>query len=813
MKTRIRAVPLRLVVGRLIRAIAESHRRIHSKISFRSCLMNRLTYPHLFRLLGAALVLTACIRVTQPPSPPPPSPVLTVLPTSAPDTPSPATPTPLPLPSVPLAIVRADQGWQSTALVVQPGQQFEITATGIWSHTLQDTEPPNPYGPGGTDRFNPDSILSSAPHGALLGRIGDNPPFVIGERTILTSPHAGELWLSINDQPEAMWDNSGSLDITIALGPAPNMPTPLLINGSGGYLLSYPAEYQAVINANGICLTLSETSTMACHEANAFFEVRDAAGRTLSQVADEIAATSSSDVNRTSLMVADEEATRLDNIAATDILRKVVILHGDRAYIWTFVPWAEDQADSSPMGILYNTVINSFTFLPQAETTARITAVLPPLPQSPGSNLCPGTQPSLLMPGRQGQVSAASAAPNRVRSEPSTSASMIGEIPAGEYFDVLAGPTCADGWAWFQVRTETLEGWMAEGSADEYWVQPILTDAQDISGPTIELPGFEFVLPEAVGSKMSVSHWPYNPETRTPPVSLAQFADYPLPNANAVIYVYPVEDYLYYRPDQREALEQIRAAINTLLNKPDFQVVLPSVPDWFQLDDVTLTQAGAFKDGFGLHAVARLSPIDGSAEPKPYYVFFGYSSDMKYLIFAKLDVNLNVRQLAQAGPTDFTPSLSLLDEIFNLDLPHKCETAAVSSDNLAYQKPARASASLSTEPPAQAVDENNSTQWGAGTHAPQWIEIDLGQAYHLTEIRLMVEQWPEGDTAHRIQGRSAGGAFVDLHTFRQKTSGCDWLIYTPEPATAGIQIIRVDTLSSPSWVAWREILVYGEAIP
>jgi hypothetical protein len=343
---------------------------------------------------------------------------------------------------------------------------------------------------------------------------------------------------------------------------------------------------------------------------------------------------------------------------------------------------------------------------------------------------------------------------------------------------------------------------MAEGSADEYWVQPILTDARDVNGPNIELPGFEFVLPEAFGSRMRVSYLPYDPETRTPPVSLARFTDYPLPNANAVIYVYPVEDYLYYRSDRREALEQIRTAINTLLTNSSSQVSLPSVTDSLQLDDVSLPQAGAFKDGFGLHAISMLSPTDGSAEPKPYFVFYGFSSDMKYLIFAKLDVNFSLDQLAKAGTTDFTPGLSLLDRIFELIV------------NVAYQKPARASASLSADPPAHAVDENNITRWNAGNHAPQWIEIDLGQAYHITEIRLQVQQWPEGDTVHSIRGRLAGGAFVHLHTFRQKTIGNgDWLIFTPEPAIAGIQIIRIDTLSSPSWVAWGEIQVFGEAIP
>lgn len=147
----------------------------------------------------------------------------------------------------------------------------------------------------------------------------------------------------------------------------------------------------------------------------------------------------------------------------------------------------------------------------------------------------------------------------------------------------------------------------------------------------------------------------------------------------------------------------------------------------------------------------------------------------------------------------------LLELLAPANHPDPCVAVAISSASLAYQKPIRASASLSAEPPANAVDENNATQWGAGTSAPQRIEIDLGQVYRLTEIRLLVAQWPEGDTVHRIRGRGAGATFVDLHTFRQKTGGGDWLIFTLETPIDGIQIIRVDTLSSPSWVAWGGI--------
>ncbi len=152
----------------------------------------------------------------------------------------------------------------------------------------------------------------------------------------------------------------------------------------------------------------------------------------------------------------------------------------------------------------------------------------------------------------------------------------------------------------------------------------------------------------------------------------------------------------------------------------------------------------------------------------------------------------------------------LLDLLAPASHPDPCAVVAIPSDNLAYQKTALASASLPEEPPANALDENSETQWGAGADAPQWIEVDLGGVYQITEIRLRVAQWPAGETVHRLRGRTADGSLVDLHTFRQHTQQGDWLVYTPELPVEGIRSIRIDTLSSPSWVAWGEIQVYGE---
>ncbi|MEQ8675501.1 MAG: SH3 domain-containing protein [Aggregatilineales bacterium] len=62
--------------------------------------------------------------------------------------------------------------------------------------------------------------------------------------------------------------------------------------------------------------------------------------------------------------------------------------------------------------------------------------------------------------------------PNNVRAEANTSAEVVGQIAAGDWFDVLDGPVCSDGIAWWNVSTPDVMGWTAEGVDDEYFVRP-----------------------------------------------------------------------------------------------------------------------------------------------------------------------------------------------------------------------------------------------------------------------------------------------------------------------------------------------------
>jgi len=154
----------------------------------------------------------------------------------------------------------------------------------------------------------------------------------------------------------------------------------------------------------------------------------------------------------------------------------------------------------------------------------------------------------------------------------------------------------------------------------------------------------------------------------------------------------------------------------------------------------------------------------------------------------------------------------LLDLLAPVNQPDPCIAIEVPNDNLAFGKPVTASRSLPGEPAANAVDDNAATQWGAGEHPVQWIEVDLQGSYRITEIRLLVAQYPAGNTIHLVQVRaSSAEAYQTIHEFNGSTSDNDWLVFKPDVPLENVAQIRIQTTLSPSWVAWKEIQVYGEA--
>jgi hypothetical protein len=98
----------------------------------------------------------------------------------------------------------------------------------------------------------------------------------------------------------------------------------------------------------------------------------------------------------------------------------------------------------------------------------------PTAPASP-SPACPDLQPSVLILNERGRVSTEDPEPLNMRNGPGTDAEIIGQIPAGGIFFPLEGPRCTARYSWFRViyrsGTRLLQGWVAEGTTDRYFVE------------------------------------------------------------------------------------------------------------------------------------------------------------------------------------------------------------------------------------------------------------------------------------------------------------------------------------------------------
>jgi hypothetical protein len=151
----------------------------------------------------------------------------------------------------------------------------------------------------------------------------------------------------------------------------------------------------------------------------------------------------------------------------------------------------------------------------------------------------------------------------------------------------------------------------------------------------------------------------------------------------------------------------------------------------------------------------------------------------------------------------------LFQALAPVNAPDTCAMVPLPLSNLAFGMEVTASHSLTTDPPKNAVDGAESA-WNAGADSPQWIEVNFGGPITVSKIRLWVAQYPEGETIHQVRVRDANGVLTEIHRFSQFTRGGDWLELEFETPIEGVVAIRIDTLKSPSWVAWSEIEVYGE---
>ena len=129
-----------------------------------------------------------------------------------------ATSTPAPAivePAVPAGAIRvaANTGWVNTGVVVRRNDRIQFSADG---QVQLSPDPEDKAGSAGSlkGRYAPNAPAPTLLAGALIGRIGNGPPFAIGDQTQpLPAPGAGQLSLAVNDDQTA--DNQGAFVITV----------------------------------------------------------------------------------------------------------------------------------------------------------------------------------------------------------------------------------------------------------------------------------------------------------------------------------------------------------------------------------------------------------------------------------------------------------------------------------------------------------------------------------------------------------------------------------------------------------------------
>ncbi len=100
--------------------------------------------------------------------------------------------------------VPANADWTSTGMTVHKGQSLNISAEGEVS-----VEPGVATGPDGDSgrRQGAHPVMQGVGLGALLGRIGDGPPFAVRSSLATATTVDGELSLCVNDMDRA--DDTG----------------------------------------------------------------------------------------------------------------------------------------------------------------------------------------------------------------------------------------------------------------------------------------------------------------------------------------------------------------------------------------------------------------------------------------------------------------------------------------------------------------------------------------------------------------------------------------------------------------------------
>ena len=267
--------------------------------------------------------------------------------------------------------------------------------------------------------------------------------------------------------------------------------------------------------------------------------------------------------------------------------------------------------------------------------------------------VCDGLLPSRLVPGDMGRVMAGVG--NRIRAFPGTNTSVVTVIPAEAEFQVVLGPACVNGYAWWFVNWNGYVGWTAEGDAEAYWLEPAAVSAAPETAPEADYVweydyvGVKQIVLSAVATSMTprfvaAASVVYGTEPAHTSITFESHAS----NSNRVpqIRIYATEDYVQATGFDLTELQNAQTA------SPEDIPLVPELRINARQEFIVHRQPLAFRNGYGVRYIAAYSqaPIV-YADGDPVYIFTGMTHDGQHVIVAQFPLDSALLPSANAAST------------------------------------------------------------------------------------------------------------------------------------------------------------------
>ena len=269
---------------------------------------------------------------------------------------------------------------------------------------------------------------------------------------------------------------------------------------------------------------------------------------------------------------------------------------------------------------------------------------------------CPGAPASRLVVGQQARVMAEGGV--NFRERPNTLAQLLNVIPQNTIIPIVEGPFCGEGYAWWAVDYEGQRGWVVEGTGEFYWMQPYLVQSAQVGTIRIE------TTPELTSS---ISY------QRT-----AEAVEFYLPDVPNTLPQQKIFSAVRVIPLENIADNNYIELVNQILEQEDITLLMEFADYFAHVEFLELA------NGKGVRYLSiAVAPIS-SVRPEGFlYNFLGIADDWlvqtqqvvtlpdaiaQSLLPPAIDdypayleqVQIRLNELA---PEDFTPSLTLLDNL------------------------------------------------------------------------------------------------------------------------------------------------------